>query len=167
MSKRKTLLEIVFNYNIEIIHEGEVLRAFCPFHNDHGRPNFTIYPETDSWYCYACKESGNAIAFVSRMDGISYSDAKKKLSGEKIELEELQEQIDGIGICEEPVQLNDEVNILVSKTIRKALKDRPIKIKEILAFLKEFDTKLLTPIYYNEMRNIIKELTKFSKKLYN
>lgn len=167
MSQRKSILEIVTSYDIEVNNEGEVLRAFCPFHNDGGRPNFTIYPQTDSWYCFACKDSGNSIAFVSKMDGISYSDAKKKLAGEKIELEELREQIDGIGICEEQVQLNDEINILVSKTIRQILKDHPKRIEEVCGFLREFDAKLLKPMYYNEMKNIVNLLTKFQKKLYN
>jgi DNA primase len=167
MSKRKSILDIIAEYDIELRNEGEVIRAYCPFHNDTGRPNLTIYPETDSFYCFACKESGNSIAFVSKMDGISYSDAKKKLAGEKIELEELREQIDGIGIHDEPTQLNDELNILVSKAIRKALKDYPQKTKEILQFSREFDEKLQLPIYYNEMQNLIKELHFFQKKLYN
>ena len=167
MSKRKNILELIEGYDIEVSHEGEVLRAYCPFHNDTGRPNFTIYPDTDSWYCFACKESGNDVAFVSKIEGISYSDAKKKLAGETLELEDLQQQIDGIGLFEEPSPLNDEINILVSKTIRKALKECPSKQVEILQFLKEFDTKLIKPVYYNEMQILIKELYLFSKKLYN
>ena len=89
------------------------------------------------------------------------------MAGEKIELEELREQIDGIGIYEEPTKLNDEINILVSKELRKALKEHPQKTKEILQFSQEFDKKLQSPIYYNEMQNLIKGLHFFLKKLYN
>ena len=164
---KKTILDLVADYEIELTEEGELLRAYCPFHNDTGRPNFTVYEATDSWYCFACKEGGDAVSFVAKMEGLSYSDAKKKLAGKTVDLEELRERIDGIGLTEEKTPLNDEVNILLSKMIRKMLKDRPDKFEEIITFSEKMDQKLLTPVYYNEMKNLLNEVYIFEKKVYN
>ena len=41
-------------------------RGFCPFHEDSKTPNFTVYEDTDSWYCFRCGFGGNAVNFVQR-----------------------------------------------------------------------------------------------------
>lgn len=167
MSTKRDILDILADYDIEVKHEGEVIRAYCPFHNDTGRPNFTVYPDTDSWYCFACHENGNSIAFVSKIEGISYSDAKRKLGGEVLELDELQDQIDGLGFSDDFIDMTDETNVLVSKRVRNFLKNHPDKAEEVLQYLKKFDNKLLVPINYNNMKKILEEVYLELKKLYN
>jgi len=39
------------------IGEGK-WRGYCPFHDDNGTPNFTVYEDTNSYYCFACKKYG-------------------------------------------------------------------------------------------------------------
>ena len=54
---------------IETLYDGElkqisgVLRGACPFHHDTGTPNFTIYPKTNTWYCFRCGVGGDSIKF--------------------------------------------------------------------------------------------------------
>jgi len=48
---KKTILDVLNEYGLDVFKEGTVLRAYCPFHNDTHKPNFTIYPESDSWFC--------------------------------------------------------------------------------------------------------------------
>ena len=46
---------------------GQVYRAFCPFHKDRKTPNFIIYPETNSYFCFSCLEGGNVIRFLKKL----------------------------------------------------------------------------------------------------
>lgn len=55
------------------------LKACCPFHAD-GSPSFSINIETGAWLCRAsntCGLRGGIVAFISRMEGISFRDAAK------------------------------------------------------------------------------------------
>jgi len=52
---------------------GDKRRTLCPFH-DEKTPSFFIYPE-NSYYCFGCGVSGNAIDFVMKALGHSFKDA--------------------------------------------------------------------------------------------
>jgi hypothetical protein len=41
-------------------------QILCPFHNDHN-PSLTIFPETNSFYCFACQVGGNAVNFLMHL----------------------------------------------------------------------------------------------------
>ena len=147
-------------YSLEIKKEGTILRAYCPFHNDTGRPNFTIYEETDSWYCFACKEGGDKALFVSKMENISYKDAQFKLDGVELDLDELQEKIDGAGFYDDPLPLNIELNIISSKIVRKFLQSYPDRSHEALLFLQELDIKLADNVSYETMQKVMQDANK-------
>ena len=52
-------------------------KALCPFHADH-HPSMQVYP--DGYYCFACGSGGDAVKFISRMEGIKNSAAAMRLS---------------------------------------------------------------------------------------
>jgi DNA primase len=156
----KSLLDILAEKGIELQKEGSVTRAFCPFHNDTGRPNFTVYPTTDSWFCFACNMGGDAIAFLAKFENKTYKQVKEEIKGIGIDLTSLQESIDGLLVPDEEPKLNNELNILISKMIRQYLKDHPDKLASLLPIMKNFDQKLLLPINTQKMSEIIAELRK-------
>jgi DNA primase len=45
------------------------LIGLCPFHNEK-TPSFVIYPE-GRFYCFGCKEHGDAIDFIRKQQGNS------------------------------------------------------------------------------------------------
>ena len=53
-------------------------KAKCPFHSDTD-PSFVVYPETQSFYCFGCKEGGDAYSFVMKSDNCKFTEAKKKV----------------------------------------------------------------------------------------
>lgn len=165
MGVRKTILTTLAEYNIDVKHEGQVLRAFCPFHNDTGRPNLTLYDATNSWYCWACKEGGDVISFVAKMENISYGAAKSKIEGVGVDLSELQEKIDGLGLDEEPTPVNLTLNATVSKMVREFIRKHPTKFAETLPILREFDTKALSPISAVDIQKILATVQEKLQKL--
>lgn len=58
----------------------------CPFHDGDRSPSLKIYPDQNSWWCFGCNQGGDQIDFLMRFDGISFMDACRKLSGEKLDM---------------------------------------------------------------------------------
>lgn len=160
----KSILDVIQEYGLDIKNEGTVLRTLCPFHNDNVKPNLTIYPKTNSYYCFACGESGDAAKFISEMDGITITEARNRVNGRYVDLTELKEMVDGLDVEDEEPSYNKDLNILVSKKIKACLQRYPHRSKEIFTYLKQFDTQLLEPISYKKMQEILKNGEVFFKK---
>jgi DNA primase len=64
---------------------GKDFKGLCPFHQEKS-PSFTVSPSKQYFYCYGCKEGGNAIDFVIKRDRVEFIDALRNL-GEKAGLE--------------------------------------------------------------------------------
>ncbi len=50
----------------------------CPFHKEK-TPSFHVNPERGFYYCFGCHESGDAIKFVQRIEGLEFSEAVREL----------------------------------------------------------------------------------------
>ena len=42
--------------------------------------SFKVYEETGTYHCFGCKESGNAIHFLRKYDGLDFIEAVEMLS---------------------------------------------------------------------------------------
>lgn len=51
----------------------------CPFHKEK-TPSFHVNPERGFYYCFGCHESGDAIKFVQRVEGLEFSEAVRELA---------------------------------------------------------------------------------------
>jgi hypothetical protein len=60
------------------------LIGLCPFHNEK-TPSFVIFPE-GRFYCFGCKEHGDAIDFVRKQQGLSYLQALNFLGRKRPDL---------------------------------------------------------------------------------
>ena len=60
-------------YGIDVNRYG---KALCPFHNDR---HPSLYVADDHYYCFACGEHGDVIAFVGKLFQLSPYDAARKL----------------------------------------------------------------------------------------
>lgn len=76
------IADIVARYGVELYPCGNSFVGRCPFHDDGGRPNLYVYPETESWYCYRCSVGGDVITFVERIEHVGFRDAVTRLTGE-------------------------------------------------------------------------------------
>ncbi|HLU55862.1 MAG TPA: DNA primase [Pseudonocardia sp.] len=55
------------------------LKGLCPFH-DEKTPSFNVRPSHGTFHCFGCGEGGDAIAFLMRMDHISFVEAVERLA---------------------------------------------------------------------------------------
>src|SRR5215204_6087404 len=58
---------------------GGNLKGLCPFH-DEKSPSFNVTPARGLWHCFGCGLGGDAIAFVQRVDGLSFAEAVERLA---------------------------------------------------------------------------------------
>jgi DNA primase len=58
---------------------GGSLKGLCPFH-DEKTPSFHVTPSRGLWYCFGCGEGGDVIAFVQKVDNLSFVEAVEKLA---------------------------------------------------------------------------------------
>lgn len=77
--KMKTDIEDVISTYVTLKRRGATLVGLCPFHNEK-TPSFTVYPATQSFYCFGCDAGGDAITFVKKIENLDYLDAVKTLA---------------------------------------------------------------------------------------
>ena len=84
---RIDLADLIASYGISVKHAGASLKACCPFHNEK-TPSFNINTSKGFYHCFGCGESGDAIKFVMKYEGLDFMSAVRKLAeqcGVKIE----------------------------------------------------------------------------------
>ena len=87
---RVDLVDLISSYGIQVKTAGSSKKACCPFHHEK-TPSFNINENKGFYHCFGCGESGDAIKFVQKMEGLTFVEAVKKLAeqcGVKIEEKE-------------------------------------------------------------------------------
>ncbi len=60
---------------------GGSVKGLCPFH-DEKTPSFNVNPSRQFFHCFGCGEGGDVIAFIMKVDGLTFTEAVERL-GEK------------------------------------------------------------------------------------
>ncbi|HEX4016564.1 MAG TPA: DNA primase [Frankiaceae bacterium] len=55
------------------------LKGLCPFH-DEKTPSFSVNTTNGYYHCFGCGESGDAIGFVRKMEGLTFPEAIERLA---------------------------------------------------------------------------------------
>lgn len=147
-----SIVELVEKYNLDLTKQGDLFVTYCPFHKDENRPNFTIYTETDSYFCYTCSKGGNAIDFFAKMEGITYAQAEQRL------FSDLQSLRDKINKVRKDAVYNETVNLQISKIIRNFLYTHPDKIQSVLSLMQAIDIRLLRDVNQDEAITLVEEV---------
>ena len=76
---RTDLADLISGYGIQVKRAGGSYKACCPFHHEK-TPSFHIQPTKGFYHCFGCGESGDAIKFVMKYEGLTFVEAAKKLA---------------------------------------------------------------------------------------
>ncbi|MDX3849445.1 DNA primase [Streptomyces sp. AK02-01A] len=60
---------------------GGNLKGLCPFH-DEKSPSFQVSPSKGLFHCFGCQEGGDTIAFVMKIDHLSFSETVERLAAQ-------------------------------------------------------------------------------------
>ena len=74
--KYKTDIEDIVSTYVSLRKRGNTSVGLCPFHNEK-TPSFTVYNDTQSFYCFGCGAGGDAIGFIKKIENL---DAVKLLA---------------------------------------------------------------------------------------
>lgn len=75
---RSDIEEIVERY--VSLRRGGVRRVgLCPFHSEK-TPSFTVFSDTQSFYCFGCGAGGDVINFIQRIENLDWLDAVRFLA---------------------------------------------------------------------------------------
>lgn len=132
--KFKIEIEDVVSQYVELKRRGSTLIGLCPFHNEK-TPSFTVYPKTQSFYCFGCGVGGDSVTFIKNIEHLDYLDAVKLLA-------------DRAGM-EMP---ESNVDDTLSKTKRKILTINRLAAKFFHACLYDKNSKIAQDYY--KKRNI-------------
>lgn len=77
---RLDIVEIISASGVNLRRTGRSYVGFCPFHPNTRTPAFTVYPESQSFYCFGCHASGTVFDFVMRRQGIDFREALEQLA---------------------------------------------------------------------------------------
>ena len=72
-------IESVISSYVTLKRAGSNYKGLCPFHSEK-TPSFTVYPETQSFYCFGCGAGGDVINFVMRTENLDYVSAIETLA---------------------------------------------------------------------------------------
>ena len=76
--QRNDIVDVISGY-VTLKRAGSNYNGLCPFHNEK-TPSFTVFPATQSYYCFGCSEGGDAISFVMRSENLEYAAAVESLA---------------------------------------------------------------------------------------
>lgn len=58
---------------------GRLLQALCPFHAEKS-PSFTVYADSQHFYCFGCGKSGDVFTFLMEQEGLTFREAMETLA---------------------------------------------------------------------------------------
>lgn len=78
-------IEDIIGQHVGLRRNGRVFKGLCPFHQER-TPSFTVYPDTQSYYCFGCDAHGDIITWLTEHEGLTVREALEQvnsLTGER------------------------------------------------------------------------------------
>ena len=92
--KERCPIEETISRYVTLKPNGSRFTGLCPFHSEK-TPSFTVFTDTQSFYCFGCGAGGDVITFVMREESLEYPEAVKLLAdraGVRLEQNEEEEK---------------------------------------------------------------------------
>ena len=80
LKARHPLGDTVEAAGVRLRGRGRVRQGVCPFH-DEVEGSFTVYADSERFYCFGCGLGGDVLDFIQQAEGLSLPDAIARLDG--------------------------------------------------------------------------------------
>lgn len=77
--KMSSDIETVVSSYVQLKKRGRISVGLCPFHSEK-TGSFTVYPDSQSFYCFGCGAGGDVVGFIRRIENLEYVEAIKFLA---------------------------------------------------------------------------------------
>ncbi len=78
LKERHPLGDVVEAAGVRLRGRGRVRQGVCPFHEE-AEGSFTVYADSQRWYCFGCGAGGDVLDFIRRTEGLSLPEAIRRL----------------------------------------------------------------------------------------
>jgi DNA primase len=113
------IVELIREYVPSLKSSGRSVKGLCPFHSER-TPSFHVHGEKGMFKCFGCGESGDAIAFLSKMEQLSFIEALQVLAdraGVRLERAKPQEQREPEGIKDKLYRVLEDAKYLYEERL--------------------------------------------------
>ena len=80
LKARHPLGDTVEAAGVRLRGRGRVRQGVCPFH-DEAEGSFTVYADSERFYCFGCGLGGDVLDFIQQAEGLSLPEAIARLDG--------------------------------------------------------------------------------------
>ena len=80
LKARHSLGDVVEAAGVVLRGKGRVRQGVCPFHEE-AEGSFTVYADTEKFYCFGCGAGGDVLDFVQSTEGLTLPEAIRRLDG--------------------------------------------------------------------------------------
>ena len=80
LKARHPLGDTVEAAGVRLRGTGRVRQGICPFHEE-AEGSFTVYSDSQRFYCFGCGSGGDVLDFIQRTDNLSLPEALRRLDG--------------------------------------------------------------------------------------
>ena len=80
LKSRHLLSDTVEAAGVRLRGRGRVRQGVCPFH-DEAEGSFTVYADSERWYCFGCGSGGDVLDFIQRSESLTLPEAIARLDG--------------------------------------------------------------------------------------
>ena len=67
---RSDIVDLIGTY-VSLKRAGSNYNGLCPFHSEK-TPSFTVFPDSQSFFCFGCEAGGDAFTFIMRVENLDY-----------------------------------------------------------------------------------------------
>ena len=78
IEQRSDITDVIGSY-VTLQRAGSNLKGLCPFHSEK-TPSFTVYPASNSFYCFGCGAGGNVFTFIMKAENLDFTGAAELLA---------------------------------------------------------------------------------------
>ena len=78
VKERNNITDVIGGY-VNLKRNGRTAKGLCPFHSEK-TPSFTVFEDTDSFYCFGCQTGGDVIGFIRKIENLDYVEAIRFLA---------------------------------------------------------------------------------------
>ncbi|MBC9705743.1 MAG: DNA primase [Enterococcus sp.] len=75
------IVALIESKGVALTRAGSRYKGLCPVHSERS-PSFNVNPDSQTYHCFGCGASGDAIAFVQEVDGYNFTGAVEYLAEE-------------------------------------------------------------------------------------
>lgn len=75
------IVALIESKGVTLTRAGSRYKGLCPVHSERS-PSFNVNPDSQTYHCFGCGVSGDAIAFIQEVDGYNFTGAVEYLADE-------------------------------------------------------------------------------------